>query len=32
MCPAAVAQEWILEFLLNARDVPWDAGKDSKEN
>lgn len=30
MCPAAVAQEWILEFLLSATDVPWDA-EDSKE-
>lgn len=27
----AVAQERILEFLLSARDVPWDAGEGSKE-
>lgn len=31
ICPAAVAQERILEFLLSASDVPWDAGEDSKE-
>lgn len=28
---AAVAQERILEFLLCATDVPWEAGDDSKE-
>lgn len=31
MCPAAVAQERILEFLLSATDVSWDAGEHSKE-
>lgn len=32
ICPAAVAQEWILEVLLSATNVPWDAGRDSKES
>lgn len=32
MCPAAVVQEWILEFLLSATDVLWDAGEDRKES
>lgn len=31
MYPAAVAQDRILEFLLSATNVSWDAGEHSKE-